>query len=84
MAVLAAPGPLTRLLAVRGGRIDREHLTAIRGDFDSLLQDRFREWDLNPAETDVALLTIRGIKIVDIARIRHAHDGTVKSQRSTI
>ncbi len=39
---------------------------------------------LNPAERDVALLTIRGIKIVDIARIRHAHDGTVKSQRSTI
>lgn len=65
-------------------RIDREHLTAIRGDFDRLLQERFREWDLTPAESDVALLTIRGMKIADIARMRHAHDGTVKSQLSTI
>lgn len=65
-------------------RIDREHLTAIRGDFDRLLQERFREWDLTPAERDVALLTIRGMKIAEIARIRHAHHGTVKSQLSTI
>ena len=65
-------------------RIDRENLTAIRGDFDRLLQERFREWDLTPAESDVALLTIRGMKIADIARMRHAHDGTVKSQLSTI
>jgi len=30
---------------MRGGRMGREHLAAIRGDFDGLLQDRFREWD---------------------------------------
>lgn len=65
-------------------RADRERLHAIRSDFDRMLQRRFRDWGLSPAEIDVALLTVRGLKIAQIAQIRHAHPGTVKSQLSTI
>lgn len=65
-------------------RADRDRLHAIRSDFDRMLQRRFRDWGLSPAEVDVALLTVRGLKIAEIAEIRHAHTGTVKSQLSTI
>lgn len=63
---------------------DRERLSAIKSDFDRMVQRRFSDWGLSPAERDVALLTIRGLKIADIAQMRNAHSGTVKSQLSTI
>lgn len=65
-------------------RADRDRLHALRSDFDRMLQDRFRGWGLSPAEIDVALLTMRGLRIAEIAQIRHAHPGTVKSQLSAI
>lgn len=65
-------------------RADRDRLHAIRSDFDRMLQQRFRDWALSPAEIDVALLTVRGLKIAEIAKMRHATPGTVKSQLSTI
>lgn len=65
-------------------QVDRDRLRAIRGDFDRFLHERFRLWGLSPAERDVALLTIRGLKIAEIAGLRHAHVGTIKSQLSAI
>lgn len=59
-------------------------LKALRGDFDRLMRQRFQDWGLSPAESDVALLTMRGMKISDIARMRQTHDGTIKSQLSVI
>ncbi|MFN4203311.1 MAG: helix-turn-helix transcriptional regulator [Tabrizicola sp.] len=66
------------------GQADRERLMSIRSDFDRLLTLKFREWGLSRAETDVALLTVRGLKIAEIARLRSAQAGTVKSQLSSI
>lgn len=66
------------------GQADRERLRSIRSDFDRLLSVKFREWGLSRAETDVALLTVRGLKIAEIARMRGAQTGTVKSQLSGI
>jgi len=63
---------------------DRERLSAIRADFDRMMRRRFTDWGLSPAERDVALLTVRGLKIADIAEMRGAHQGTIKSQLSTI
>lgn len=65
-------------------RADRDRLGALRGEFDRFLSERFRLWGLSPAERDVALLTIRGLKIAEIAGVRNAHVGTVKSQLSAI
>lgn len=66
------------------GQADRDRLLAIRSDFDRMLARKFREWGLSRAEMDVALLAVRGLKIAEIARMRGAQAGTVKSQLSTI
>lgn len=70
--------------------LDRERrssdlkLGALREDFDSLVRQRFSHWQLTPTEADVALLTLRGLKISEIAEARQTQIGTVKSQLSSI
>lgn len=59
-------------------------LGALREDFDSLVRQRFIDWQLTPTEADVALLTLRGLKISEIAEARRTQIGTVKSQLSSI
>jgi len=65
-------------------KADNDKLRALRGSFDDLLQQRFQDWQLSQAEADIALLTVRGLKIAEIATIRNTREGTVKSQLSTI
>ncbi len=62
----------------------KRQLRSLRGEFDLVLQQRFRDWDLTEAEADIALLTLRGLKITEIATARNTRDGTVKSQMSAI
>lgn len=70
--------------------LDRERrssdlqLGALREDFDSLVRQKFSHWRLTPTEADVALLTLRGLKISEIAEARQTQIGTVKSQLSSI
>jgi len=61
-----------------------QQLRSLRGEFDIVLQARFRDWDLTEAEADIALLTLRGLKIADIASARNTREGTVKSQMSAV
>lgn len=56
----------------------------LRGDFDTLLHQRFADWGLSRAETDIALLSLRGMKIAEIARMRDTREGTIRAQLSTI
>jgi DNA-binding CsgD family transcriptional regulator len=67
-------------------RADDEHrkLLQLRGEFDDLLRNKFTSWRLTKSETDVALLTVRGMNICDIALSRKRSEGTIKSQLSTI
>lgn len=58
-----------------------ERLHVLRRDFDHLLRERLTEWSLSAAGSDVALLTIRGLKI---AEMRGSRTGTVKAQLSAI
>lgn len=67
-----------------GAQADRARLLALRGAFDGLMHKRFTAWGLTPAERDVALLTLRGLKIAEIAEARGVREGTVKAQLSTI
>lgn len=69
---------------LRDHQADRDRLRRIRGEFEHFVQDQFHAWSLSPAERDVALLTIRGLKIAEIADLRQAQTGTVKSQLSAI
>lgn len=59
-------------------------LRAASGAFMELLEERFQEWQLTPAETDVALFAIKGLSTQEIARMRTTSEGTVKAQTNAI
>jgi DNA-binding CsgD family transcriptional regulator len=54
------------------------------GAFMDVLQERFAEWELTPAEKDVALFSIKGLSTADIASLRNTSEGTVKAQTNAI
>lgn len=60
------------------------NLRSLREDFDSILNAHFRTWDLTPAQRDVALLCLRGLRIKDIATLRNCAEGTVKAHMSAV
>ena len=49
-----------------------------------LLEERFAEWGLTPAESDVALFAIKGMTTAEIASLRKTSEGTVKAQTNAI
>ncbi len=72
-----------RRLLRRNARIERALDTAV-GGFQQSIERHFAEWDLTRAERDVALLTIKGLGIPEIARLRNTAVGTVKAQNAAI
>jgi len=62
----------------------KSQLRAASGAFMELLQERFAEWRLTPAECDVALFSIKGLSICEIAELRSTSQGTVKAQTNAI
>ncbi len=61
-----------------------EALRAASGAFLAVLEERFDEWSLTPAERDVALFAIKGLSTQEIARLRDTSEGTVKAQTNAI
>jgi len=59
-------------------------LRIARGAFAELLEERFADWGLTPAERDVALFAIKGLSTQDIAGLRGTSEGTVKAQTNAI
>ncbi len=87
MALLVLGFALSRyaLRAMQAERdVLRSDLRSLRGEFDAVLQARFALWHLSPAQRDVALLTLRGLRIADIARMRACAEGTVKAHLSAV
>lgn len=62
----------------------QERLRRASGAFMVLLDERFREWALTPAERDVALFAIKGMSTAEIATLRATSEGTVKAQTNAI
>jgi DNA-binding CsgD family transcriptional regulator len=54
------------------------------GQFNTLLEERFAEWQLTPAERDVAQFCLKGLSIAEIAQMRETSEGTVKAQTNAI
>jgi DNA-binding CsgD family transcriptional regulator len=61
-----------------------EALRAASGAFMEVLDERFTEWGLTPAERDVALFAIKGMSTQEIAELRQTSEGTVKAQTNAI
>lgn len=61
-----------------------EQLQIASGLFSKLIASFFEEWGLSEAESDVALMAIKGLSIADIANVRQSREGTVKAQLNAV
>ena len=61
-----------------------EQLRVASGAFADLLEERFKEWGLTPAERDVAWFAVKGMTTSEIASLRNTSEGTVKAQSNAI
>ena len=73
---------LRRLIAEAKQR-DRTMALA-RGALAEIVEQRFAEWGLTEAESEVALFAVKGYGIAEIAHLRNSAMGTVRAQLSRI
>ncbi|MBI1415996.1 MAG: hypothetical protein GC146_02130 [Limimaricola sp.] len=76
-------GVALRRTMVHAARME-EKLRAASSAFFDLVDVRFGEWGLTPAECDVALFAIKGFGIAEIAQLRGTSEGTIKAQTNAI
>jgi DNA-binding CsgD family transcriptional regulator len=69
---------------VIAARHDEAAVAVARGALAQLVQLRFAQWHLTPAEADVALFALKGCDIAEIAAMRGAAAGTVRAQLARI
>lgn len=77
-------GGLALLRALRATQEATLRLSRAQTEFAVMLQDRFAEWGLTPAERDVALFAIKGFSTAEIAALRGTSEGTIKAQSNAI
>ena len=61
-----------------------EALRMARSAFREVTEERFADWELTPAERDVALFAIKGFSTQDMASLRGVSEGTIKAQTAAI
>ncbi|MSU92317.1 hypothetical protein GE300_22575 [Rhodobacteraceae bacterium 2CG4] len=72
------------IVTTRRNRAMEDRLRAASTAFAELLEQRFVEWRLTPAERDVAWFTLKGFSNAEIAGLRETSEGTVKAQSNAI
>jgi DNA-binding CsgD family transcriptional regulator len=77
-------GALLFRASLRRNRTMERSLRAASGAFMEIVEERFAEWGLTPAERDVALFALKGMSIAEIAGLRNTSPGTVKAQTAAI
>lgn len=83
LAGLALGGRLLSL-TLRQHRQAEDKLRRASTAFGELIDQRFDEWSLSPAERDVALFSIKGLSLAEIAGLRGTSEGTVKAQTAAV
>ena len=61
-----------------------DQLRVASGAFADLVDERFHDWGLTPAEYDVAWFAMKGMSTSEIAGLRDTSEGTVKAQSNAI
>ena len=69
---------------IAASRADEAAVAVARGALGELVQLRFAQWQLTPAEADVALFALKGCDVAEIATLRGAAAGTVRAQLARI
>ncbi|WP_298851846.1 helix-turn-helix transcriptional regulator [uncultured Ruegeria sp.] len=62
----------------------QRQLRVAQGAFAQIIENQFSEWQLTDAERDVAMLSIKGLSIAEIAEIRQTKEGTIKAQSAAV
>ncbi|MBP0481366.1 helix-turn-helix transcriptional regulator [Sagittula sp. M10.9X] len=70
--------------ATRRQQDAESRLRLASGAFMEVIEERFADWALSPAERDVAMFLIKGLSTAEIAVLRHTSEGTVKAQTNAI
>jgi len=63
---------------------DEAAVAAASGALGELIELRFEQWGLTVAESEVALLTLKGFDGAEIARIRGSATGTIRAQSTRV
>jgi DNA-binding CsgD family transcriptional regulator len=86
LALLIGTGFGMRELGRVMRRSDRaeSRLRAASGAFIALMHETFDDWALTASERDVALLSIKGLSVAEIAALRNTRAGTVKAQCAAV
>ncbi|WP_421748355.1 helix-turn-helix transcriptional regulator [Cognatishimia sp.] len=61
-----------------------ESLRQVQSAFRDHLTEKFDAWGLTNAERDVALFSMKGLSVAEIASVRETSEGTVKAQSNAI
>lgn len=77
-------GGLALRRAIKERNSAHEGLRRASTAFGALLQEKFTEWQLTPAERDVALFAVKGLSTQEISGLRATSEGTVKAQTNAI
>lgn len=80
---VAVTGRDILLLVRRNASLSRQ-VRAASGEFSRLIEEHFDLWGLTSAERDVALLSIKGLSVADIAAARGTAEGTVKAHSAAV
>jgi DNA-binding NarL/FixJ family response regulator len=84
LAIAVVMGALRVRSFILAARQDEAAVALAKGALADLVQLRFAEWSLTPAETEVALFALKGFDIGEIAALRSAATGTVRAQLARI
>ncbi|WP_171133614.1 MULTISPECIES: LuxR C-terminal-related transcriptional regulator [unclassified Ruegeria] len=83
IAGLMATVTLIREQAKRVRDLQRQ-LGVAQGAFAQIIEAQFTEWKLSNAERDVAMLSLKGLSIAEIAHLRQTKEGTIKAQSAAV
>lgn len=70
--------------ALAESRDMRLRLHRAQSEFQGVMNQRFVDWGLTPAESDVALFAVKGMTTAEIALMRKTSEGTIKAQSNAI
>jgi DNA-binding CsgD family transcriptional regulator len=62
----------------------REQSAQLLAGLGALIDKQFMDWDLSPAEREVALLLLKGLSLKEIAAVRRAGEATVRQQAQSV
>ena len=75
---------MTLRRSLRRTEVAEASLRALQMAFAEHVEEQFTSWALTAAERDIALFTIKGLSVAEIASLRDTSEGTVKAQSASI